>query len=216
MKGFERDREPNARLVARLTNQGKVDAQVLAAFTAVPRRLFVGAPDQAFAYEDRSVPIECGQSLQSPTIMAQALTALSPTPQSKVLEIGCGSGFQAALLARLAGRIVTLDRFRTLVELAEDRLSALKVGNVTVLLADGLDGFTRHAPYDRILVDGAVERVPAALMDQLADKGTLVAPVGRGPVQTLVKIVRDGRLFHRTEIGPVRFVPLVEGVAARL
>ena len=215
MKGFERDRDAAGRLIERLKSQGVVDDRVLAAFAAVPRRLFVSAADQAVAYEDRALPIECGQMLGSPSTMAMMLTALAPTEDSKVLEIGCGSGFQAALLARLAGRVVTLDRFRTLVELAEDRFSALKI-DVSALVADGLDGFTRHAPYDRIIVDGAVQRIPTALMDQLADKGILVAPVGTGGAQAIVRIVRDGRLFHRSEIGRGRFVPLVEGIASRL
>jgi protein-L-isoaspartate(D-aspartate) O-methyltransferase len=216
MKSFERDREQMAELTRRLRVMGYTDQPLLDALEFVPRRMFVSAPYQPSAYLDRAVPIECGQTLSAPSTVAAMITALEPRREHKVLEVGCGAGFQAAVLSRLARSVVTLDRFRTLVELAEDRLTALKIETVTALVADGLEGFTRHAPYDRILVDGAVGKIPPALMDQLADKGILVAPVGTGGVQTLVRIVRDGRLFHRTELGQVRFVPLIEGVASRL
>lgn len=216
MKSFERDRTAMATLAARLKTIGVADDRIAARFEAIPRRLFLSAPYQPGAYVDRAVPIECGQVLPAPSTMASMIAALSIEGDHKVLEIGCGSGFQAAILAGLARQVVTLDRFRTLVELAEDRLVALKIENVAAIVADGFDGFTRHAPYDRILVDGAVGKVPGALMDQLSDRGVLVAPVGTGPQQSLVRIVRDGRLFHRSEWGPVRFTPLIEGVASRL
>lgn len=216
MKAFERDRNDMAALAARIAANGIADERILDAFREIPRRMFLSAPYQSGAYGDTAVPIECGQIIAAPSTMAAMLVALDVRPEHKVLEVGCGSGFQAAILARLVRQVVTLDRFRTLIELAEDRFAAMKIGNVVAMVADGLEGFTRHAPYDRILVDGAVAKVPGALMDQLSDRGILVAPVGTGPQQTVVRIVRDGRLFHRTEIGPARFGPLIEGVASRL
>lgn len=216
MKSFERDRSRMIELAARLKAAGLADDALATAFATVPRRLFLSAPYQSDAYEDQVLPIECGQVTSAPSTIATVVGALGVGPDHKVMEVGCGGGFQAAILSRIARHVVTLDRFRTLVALAEDRLSAMKIGNVVPLVADGLEGFTRHAPYDRILVDGAVPKIPGALMDQLADRGVMVAPLGSGPQQTLVRVVRDGRLFHRTELGPVRFQPLIEGVASRL
>lgn len=216
MQSFERDRVAMAELAMKLRAVGLSDARLLAALETVPRRMFLAAPYQSSAYLDRALPIECGQTLSAPSTIAAMIAALDVKPEHKVLEVGCGSGYQAAVLSKIAGRVVTLDRYRTLVELAEDRLGALKITTVTPLVADGFEGFTRHAPYDRIIVDGAVAKIPTALMDQLADRGVLVAPVGTGATQSLVRVVRDGRLFHRSEIGQVRFVPLVEGIASRL
>jgi protein-L-isoaspartate(D-aspartate) O-methyltransferase len=215
MKVSEHDRIAIAELMMRLRGQGLSDPRLLRAFETVPRRLFVPSRYHEDAYRDRAVPIECGQTLNAPSTVAHLLSVLDPQPGQKVLEIGCGSGYQAAILVALGGRVVTLDRYRTLIELAEDRFAALKVAP-KALAADGFEGLAAEAPYDRIIVDGAVQRVPSALMDQLADHGVLLAPVGTGPSQTLVRIVRDGRLFNRTEIGAVRFVPLVEGLASRL
>jgi protein-L-isoaspartate(D-aspartate) O-methyltransferase len=211
----ERDKVALAAMIMRVRSRGLDDPRMLRAIEAVPRRFFVPARDKDEAYADRAVPIECGQTLTAPSVMAQVLRALDPAPGQQILDIGCGSGYQAAVLATFGARVVTLERYRTLVDLAEDRFTALKLP-VSVVAADGLEGFSRHAPYDRIVVNGAVARVPAALMDQLGDRGVLVAPVGTGLSQTLVRIVRDGRLYNRTEIGTVRFVPLVEGLASRL
>lgn len=216
MRPFEPDKVAIAELTMRLRGLGVTDTRVLRALETIPRRMFVAAAYQASAYLDRSLPIECGQNINAPSTVALMVSALGATASDKVLEVGCGSGFQAAILAQLAAQVVTMDRFRSLIDIAEDRLNALKITNVVTLLGDGLDGFTRHAPYNRILVDGAVEKVPTALLDQLADKGTLVAPVGIGPTQMLVRISRDGRLFHRTELGKIRQFPLQEGVARRL
>lgn len=211
-----RDLAGTADLVRILMSVGVDDERILAAFGAVPRRLFLAAPYQPNAYTDRAMPIECGQTMSAPSTSACLAAALDVGPDHAVLEVGCGSGYQAAVLSQLAKRVHTLDRYRTLVALAEDRYALLKLSGITPIHADGFDGYSRHAPYDRILVDGAVERIPHALMDQLADRGVLIAPVGGAGQQSLVRVVRDGRLFHRTEIGTVRFVPLVEGLAARL
>ncbi len=216
MRPFEPDKVAIAELTMKLRGMGVTDTRLLRALELVPRRMFVAAAHQASAYLDRSLPIECGQTISAPSTVALMVSALGVGPEDKVLEVGCGSGFQAAILAHLAAQVVTMDRFHSLIDIAEDRLTALKILNVITLLGDGLEGFTRYAPYNRILVDGAVEKVPTALLDQLADKGTLVAPVGTGHTQTLVRISRDGRLFHRAELGKIRQFPLKEGVARRL
>jgi protein-L-isoaspartate(D-aspartate) O-methyltransferase len=215
MKVSDRDRIAIAELIMKLRAQGVSDSVLLRAIEQVPRRMFVPSRYHDDAYLDRAVPIECGQTLNAPSTVAAVLGAAAVQAGHKVLEIGTGSGYQAAVLVALGARVVSLDRYRTLVDLAQDRFAALRL-SLTVVAADGFAGHPPAAPYDRIIVDGSVPRVPAALMDQLADRGTLVAPVGEGPVQTLVRIVRDGRLFNRTEVGPARFVPLVEGLARRL
>lgn len=204
MRPFEPDKVAMAELTMKLRGMGVTDTRLLRALELVPRRMFVAAAHQASAYLDRSLPIECGQTINAPSTVALMVSALAVEPGHKVLEVGCGSGFQAAILAHLAAQVVTMDRFRSLIDIAEDRLTALKITNVITLLGDGLEGFTRYAPYDRILLDGAVEKVPTALLDQLADRGILVAPVGVGHTQTLVRISRDGRLFHRAELGTGR------------
>lgn len=216
MKPFEPDRVAMAELTMKLRGIGITDVRLLSALETIPRRIFISAAYQSSAYLDRAVPIECGQVLHAPSTVAMLVAALDVRPEHRVLEVGCGSGFQAAVLSHLASSVVTMDRFHSLVDLADDRLSTLKIVNVTPMFGDGLEGFTRHAPYDRILLDGAVEKVPTALLDQLSDRGVLVAPVGNGAAQTLVRISRDGRLFHRTELMSMRCLPLREGVARRL
>ncbi len=211
----ERDREALAALTMRLRAAGISGPRLLAALERVPRRLFVPARWHEDAYRDRAVPIECGQMLMAPSVVARVLEAASVVPGQGLLEIGCGAGYQAAVAATMGARVVTLDRFRSLVDLAADRFASLRL-QVEAIQADGLEGFSRRAPFDRIIVDGAVPRVPPVLLDQLADKGVLVAPVGTGPAQTLVRITRDGRLFNRVELGEVRYVALVEGVASHL
>lgn len=200
MRPFEPDKVAMAELTMKLRGMGVTDTRLLRALELVPRRMFVAAAHQASAYLDRSLPIECGQTINAPSTVALMVSALAVEPGHKVLEVGCGSGFQAAILAHLAAQVVTMDRFRSLIDIAEDRLTALKITNVITLLGDGLEGFTRYAPYDRILLDGAVEKVPTALLDQLADRGILVAPVGVGHTQTLVRISRDVRHDPRPDV----------------
>lgn len=216
MRSFEPDRVAMAELTMKLRGIGITDIRLLSALETIPRRMFISAAYQSSAYLDRSLPIECGQVLHAPSMVASHVAALDVRAEHRVLEVGCGSGYQAAVLAHLCAQVISMDRFRSLIELADDRLATLKIGNVTTLLGDGLEGFTRHAPYDRILLDGAVDKVPTALLDQLGDHGVLVAPVGSGPRQILTRISRDGRLFHRTELMPTRCLPLREGVARRL
>jgi protein-L-isoaspartate(D-aspartate) O-methyltransferase len=215
MKVFDRDRVAMASLVMGLRAMGLTDSRLIGALETVPRRLFVPARYHDDAYADRAVPIECGQILSAPSTVAEMLKTLDLKPGQSVLEVGCGAGYQAAILSAFGARVVTLDRYRTLIELAEDRFTALKLP-VTTAIADGFEGYVRHAPYERIIVDGAVSRVPPALLEQLANGGVLIAPVGTGPTQTLVRMTREGRLYNRTDLGTVRFVPLTPGLAVRL
>jgi Protein-L-isoaspartate carboxylmethyltransferase len=205
-----------AGLVMKLRASGISDRRLLVAIERIPRRLFLEARDQPDAALDRAFPLPCGQIASAPSTLATMLSALEIGPEDKVLEIGTGSGFQTAIIAHLAKRVVTLDRYRTLSDLARDRFETLRLDNVTTLVADGLAGYPKHAPYDRIVVNGAVESVPAPLLDQLMDGGVIVAPIGTGFTQKLVKLVKRERTFTRTELGEVRLIRLDEGVARKL
>ncbi|AXS40537.1 protein-L-isoaspartate(D-aspartate) O-methyltransferase [Breoghania sp. L-A4] len=201
-----------------LRARGVSDARLLSAIERVPRRLFLAARQHVLAYVDTQLPIECGQSISAPSTIATMLEHLKVGARDSVLEIGTGSGYQAALLSHLAARVVTLERYRTLVELARQRLATLRMDSVQVELADGLLGWAKEAPFGRIIVTGSVEAIPEALKAQLdPDGGVLIAPVGvPGQPQKLTRVVRSGDDFAQTEVAPVRFVPMVAGIAARL
>ena len=206
-----------AELAMSLRRQNVAGHKVLAALESVPRSLFLGAAHKALAYADRAAPIDCGQTVSQPAIVARMTEALELTPDVTVLEIGTGSGYQTAILARLAGQVYSVERFRLLSDLARERLAVLKVANVAIRVGDGHDGWAEHAPYDRIIVTAAAPAVPEALVEQLAPEGILVAPVGEdGAVQELMKCRKaDGGLVGE-RIADVRFVPLVPGPAGRL
>jgi protein-L-isoaspartate(D-aspartate) O-methyltransferase len=210
------DRAGLAGLLMALRSKGVTDRRVLAAFEAVPRALFLDALDRGRAYKDYALPAPCGQTATAPSTIGLMLQALGVAAEHKVLEIGCGSGFQAALLGRLAAQVVTLDRYRTVVEFAAGRFATLRIENVAAVAADGFEGHPRGAPFDRIILSGAHDHVPQPLIDQLADRGMLLAPVGRASPQTLVRITRDGLSIRREEIGGVRMPQLIEGMARRL
>lgn len=205
-----------AALILALRSGGITDRRILDAFESVPRRLFLEGRDVAGADRDIDLPAPCGQTANAPSTVARMIDALRPAPEHKVLEVGCGSGYAASILARLSAHVVTLDRYRTLVELASARFASLRLSNAAALHADGLEGWPRHAPFDRILVSGAVDHVPQPLIDQLADRGVLVAAMGPRAGQKLVRVTRDGLSIGREELGPIRLSALVEGVARRL
>jgi len=206
-----------AELILHLRRQNVAGRQVLAAMERVPRSLFLRAAEQPLAHKDRALPIDCGQTISQPSVVAIMTEALALTGAERVLEIGTGSGYQAAVLSHLAGEVITVERFRTLADLAVERLTVLRAANVTIRVGDGAEGAPDAAPFDRILVTAAAERVPDALLAQLATPGILVAPVGpRDGVQALVKVEQraDGRA--ETTLADVRFVPLRRGVPAAL
>jgi protein-L-isoaspartate(D-aspartate) O-methyltransferase len=214
---IERDRTAVADFLLRLRRRRITDPRILAAFEAVPRRLFVPHSARDNAYLDRALPIECGQSISAPELVATMTAALDVPADGQVLEIGTGSGYQAAVLSGLAQRVYTIDRFRTLVELAELRFRTLKLTNITTLVGDGTLGWPANALFDRIIVTAASENVPEALFRQLRPRGILVAPVGPvDGVQKLTRYARDIGGIHESVLADVRFVPLIPGKAERL
>jgi protein-L-isoaspartate(D-aspartate) O-methyltransferase len=197
-----------ARLLADLRHDIR-DEQVLAAMARVPREKFVSDDLRAFAYENRPLPIGHGQTISQPLIVAMMTEALDLTGDEKVLELGTGSGYQAAILAELTERVVTVERIAPLAERAAAVLAELGYDNVQVRLADDTIGCPEEAPYDAILVTAAAPDVPPALIEQLATQGRLVIPVGAHDVQELLLITNSPSGFTTKRLGPCRFVPLV-------
>ena len=187
------------------------DQRVLAAMTAVPRDRFVPAERQRYAYADRALPLGDGQTISQPLVVAMMLAAIAPQPHHRLLEIGTGSGYVAALLAVLGGRVVTIERNSRLATEARRRLGAIGYANVTVIEGDGTLGWPDEAPYDGIVVSASGPAVPETLRRQLAIGGKLVMPVGRSHIdQDLLCQTRLGdTTFETTNLGPVQFVPLI-------
>ena len=186
------------------------DSRVLAAFGAVPREAFVAESLSSSAYSDAPLPIGEGQTISQPYIVALTLQALGLRGSERVLEVGTGSGYAAAILSHLAAEVHSIERIESLAAGATERLARLGYANVRVHCADGTLGWPEWAPYDAIAVAASGPEVPAALLTQLAPNGRLVIPVGRDPsVQTLLRVRRAGNTFQREELTPVRFVPLV-------
>jgi len=201
-----------------LRRRGISDQAVLRAMEDVPRENFVAPGFVESAYADQALPIECGQTISQPFVVAYMTEQLEVGPEQRVLEIGTGSGYQAAVLSRLAGEVVTVERYRTLADMARERLTRLGYTNVTVRVGDGMAGAPDLAPFDRIMVTAAAEEVPDALIGQLAEAGKMVLPVGpRHDAQHLVKLTKqpEGGLI-REELIAVRFVPLLPGQARQL
>ena len=201
-----------------LRRRGIRDTNVLRALEQVPRERFVGEEQAELAFADRALPIDCGQTISQPYVVAAMTEALDVRPAHKVLEIGTGSGYQAAILAHLAKSIVSIERYRTLADEARTRLADLDLANVTVLVGDGTAGARDDAPFDRIIVTAATPEIPKALIEQLTTGGILLAPVGpRDGVQMLTRFEKgnNGKLMAE-ELMAVRFVPLLAGKAVSL
>jgi protein-L-isoaspartate(D-aspartate) O-methyltransferase len=196
-----------------LLPHGVTDERVLDAMGSIPREEFLRGWARRHAYEDRALAIDCGQTISQPLVVALMTQALSPQPDEVALEVGTGSGYQAAVLSRLCRRVITLEREPALAEHASETLSRLGFANVEVAVADGSLGWPPAAPYDLILVACAAPAVPEPLVDQLADGGRLVMPVTRGPdePQDLRLYRRDGDTMSRRSLFPVLFVPLRTG-----
>lgn len=210
------DHRPAA-LVTALREQGISDARVLDAIERTPREIFVDTPFAPSSYENIALPIACGQTISQPFIVAFASEALEVGPKMRVLELGTGSGYQAAVLSPLARMVYTIERHRPLLREAQGRFKKLKLHNIVTRFGDGLDGWPEQAPFDRILLSAAVKDVPPILIEQLKPGGILVAPVGKiDPVesisQSLVKIIRTQDGVTREELIPVVFVPMVPGL----
>lgn len=196
-----------------LRSKGVTDPKVLAAMEKVDRGPFVRGHFATRAYEDMPLPISCGQTISQPSVVGLMSQALNVQPRDTVLEIGTGSGYQAAILSQLARRVYTVDRFRDLTREAEALFAKLGLTNITTLTADGCFGLPDQGPFDRILVTAAAEDPPGPLLNQLKEGGVMVLPVGQSDhVQSLIKVTRGPDGFTYDELLPVRFVPLVEGL----
>ena len=213
----EADREGFAAFLLRMRARGVNDPELFSAIESVGRRTFVPGHLQDAVWLNRMLPIPCGEALEPIDLQAQIIAALEPLAGLRVLEVGTGSGFATAVLGRLAGRVLSLERFRTLVKEAGQRLNALGLENVILRHADGSPGAVSDGPFDRIVVWAAFEGLPRHFVDQLASNGVMICAIGPGDgVQKLVRLTKIGSRFDREDIGEVRLQPLATGVAATL
>ncbi|TRC74622.1 protein-L-isoaspartate(D-aspartate) O-methyltransferase [Mesorhizobium sp. WSM4307] len=209
------DREGFAAFLLRLRGRGTVPKALIAAFEATLRRGFLAAHFHQLAWSDRMLPIECGEAIEGADMQAAVIAALAIEPGNRVLEIGTGSGYTAAVMSRLAARIVTIDRYKTLVEQARQRFEALGIGNVIVRQADGSGGLPAEGPFDRIVAWAAFDSLPRFLLDQLSSGGIVIAPIGpEEGEQVLAKLTKVGSRFEREDIGLVRLQPILRSIAA--
>ena len=202
------------RLVMQLRSAGISDTDVLSAIERIPREAFVPANFKDQAYENMALPIGCGQTLSQPQVVAVMTQSLNAARRSKVLEVGTGSGYQAAVLSRICRRVYTIERYKDLLNVAEARFQNLRLHNITARTGDGWNGWPEQAPFDRIIVTAAPPEVPARLADQLGPRGIMILPIGHsGREQRLLSVSRneDGTLSE-TDLGPIRFVPMVPGM----
>ncbi len=216
--------DPRAiQLIMELRGQGIADPRVLDAIERTPRDLFVDEPLEYAAYNNSALPIACGQTISQPYVVAYITQHLEVRPSDRVLEIGTGSGYQAAVLSPLCRRVYTVERHKPLLQLAKARFGALKLENVATRLGDGFKGWPQQAPFDRIVLSCAVETVPLILIEQLKVGGILVAPVGTVPKsdalrqtesfsQRLTKMIRSETGVREEVLIPVVFVPMISGL----
>jgi protein-L-isoaspartate(D-aspartate) O-methyltransferase len=200
-----------------LRRRGISDQAVLRAMDEVPREYFVETSFARSAYADQALPIACGQTISQPYVVAYMTEQLNVGPTHRVLEIGTGSGYQAAVLSRLARELVTIERYRTLADQARERLKALGYDNVEIVAGDGFAGMPERAPFDRIIVTAAAETIPETLMAQLADDGIMILPLGSHQgSQHIIKLTKLQTGTQREDLIPVRFVPMLPGQAQEL
>jgi protein-L-isoaspartate(D-aspartate) O-methyltransferase len=199
------------RLLMKLRNSGITDTRVLSAIESIPREVFVPPAFRDKAYEDTALPIESGQTISQPSVVAWMSWALQVSDRMRVLEIGTGSGYQAAVLAKLCRMVYTIERHKELLEVAQMRFKQLKMMNIMTMSGDGSKGWKIAAPFDRIIVTAAAGVVPVTLLDQLAVGGIMVIPVGSSTEQILLRIEKTPEGIKQQHLMSVRFVPLVEG-----
>lgn len=196
-----------------LRSKGVTDTRVLSAMEKIDRGLFVRGLFAERAYEDMPLPIACGQTISQPSVVGLMTQALDLSPRHKVLEVGTGSGYQAAVLSHLARRVYTVERHKTLVSEAKSLFESLDYSNIIPILSDGSRGLPDQAPFDRIIVTAAAEDPPSPLLAQLKEGGIMVVPVGQSDtVQNLIRVTRTKDGYHYDDLRAVRFVPLVEGL----
>ena len=207
------DAERTMQFLYALRSRGVTDKRVLEAMEKIDRGRFVRGIFAERAYEDMPLPIACGQTISQPAVVGLMTQALNVQPRDKVLEVGTGSGYQAAILSQLARRVYTVDRHRRLVAEAKEVFDELNLTNITAFTADGSRGLPDQAPFDKIIVTAAAEDPPGPLLAQLRIGGIMVVPVGQSDaVQSLIKVTRTETGFDYDELRPVRFVPLIEGL----
>lgn len=206
MDGQDRDA-----LIAALRDRGIADGRVLDAIATVPREAFVSEAYREEAYLDTALPIPCHQTISQPFVVAYMTERLRLTPQCDVLEIGTGSGYQAAILAMIARHVYTMERHEALRDLAVGRFEALGIGNITAIVGDGMAGWPEQRTFDRILVTAAASEVPDALIKQLSLCGAMLIPLGTRRIQHITLVTRTADRIEMQKLLPVRFVPLLSG-----
>ena len=208
-------REGFASFLLRLRGKGIVAKNLISAFESTPRHAFVPERWQSVAWSEGMIPIECGEAIEGTDLQAEIIASLAIEPGHRVLEVGTGSGFTAAVMARLAARVVTVERYKTLTEQARQRFEALGIVNAFVRQADGSQGLAAEGPFDRIVVWAAFDSLPRNFTDQLSSGGVMVAPIGPDEgEQVLTKLTKIGSRFEREDIGTVRLQPIARSVAA--
>jgi protein-L-isoaspartate(D-aspartate) O-methyltransferase len=201
----------------RMRQRGIMSKAVMRALDEVPREYFVPADYAAIAYADHALPIACGQTISQPYVVAYMTEQLDVRSQHRVLEIGTGSGYQAAVLSRLAREVLSIERYRTLAEAARARIETLGFHNIEIIVGDGTADVADRGPFDRIMVTAATEQIPATLIGALAEDGSMVLPLGPpAGTQHLVKLTKKPDGVSRQDLIPVRFVPLLPGKAREL
>ena len=199
-------------LIMQLRRRGIRDTRVLSAIEQVPRELFVNPAFADHAYQDIALPIECGQTISQPYVVAFMTEKLELADSHKVLEVGTGSGYQAAVLSHLCRHVYTVERWRELQKAADRRFAKLRIANVTTIIGDGWIGWPPQAPFDRIIVTAAAPEAPRALVDQLRPGGRMIIPLGQSrDTQSLVQIDKTEMAITEKPLLPVRFVPLLHG-----
>lgn len=207
------DADTKMQFLYALRSKGVTDTRVLTAMEQVDRAAFVRGIFADRAYEDMPLPIACGQTISQPSVVGLMTQALQVNPRDKVLEIGTGSGYQAAILSKLARRVYTIDRYRSLAEKARQIFADQQIANIITFTADGSYGLPDQAPFDRILLTAAAEDPPGPLLAQLRVGGIMVLPVGQSDaVQSLIRVTRLDTGYDYDELRAVRFVPLLEGL----
>ena len=206
---YPRSDERQRMVKQQIEARGIHDTRVLAAMREVPRHLFIPPPYDKGAYDDCPLPIGNGQTISQPYIVALMTSLLKPQPDYNVLEIGAGSGYQAAILSMLVRHVTTVERIPEIATLAKKNLDALHYANIEVIVGDGTQGYSKNSPYDGIIITAATPQVPPPLVDQLADEGRLVVPIGNWEVQELVVVEKMNATIKTTPHGGVRFVPLI-------
>lgn len=207
------DAERKMQFLYALRSKGVMDSRVLTAMEKVDRGRFVTGHFADRAYDDMPLPISCGQTISQPSVVGLMTQALDVQPRDKVLEVGTGSGYQAAILSHLARRVYTVDRHAQLTRPVRRLFEAMQISNITVVTGDGCFGLPEQAPFDRIIVTAAAEDPPGPLLAQLREGGIMVVPVGQSDaVQSLIKVTKLEQGYDYEELLPVRFVPLLEGL----